>query len=280
MTDISMKSPPGIDGRRQRMRTPDEVIAILRLHDQGWGTRRIAREVGCDRETVKRYLAQGRWASCRVARRPGMLDEHAGWIAERFTRHHGNADVVRQDLASELGVVASLRTVERAVCHLRRELAAATLATVRFETPPGRQLQIDFGQRRIVLEDGEVDKVFLFVATLGYSRRIYVQAFRHERQSAWLEGIEGAFRHFGGLPGELLLDNAAALVRHHDAALLHRSADWPRERPGVVRQPLPLTWDALCRSKPMPTVATASPGKGSRSRTGATTMPACVSAGA
>jgi len=56
------------------------------------------------------------------------------------------------------------------------------------------------------------------VATLGYSRRIYVQAFRHERQSAWLEGIEGAFRHFGGLPGELLLDNAAALVRHHDAS--------------------------------------------------------------
>ena len=108
------------------MRTPDEVMAILRLHDHGWRTRRIAREVGCNRETVKRYLASGRWASCRVAKRPGMLDEHAGWIAERFTRHQGNADVVRQDLASELGVVASLRTVERAVCHLRRELTAAT----------------------------------------------------------------------------------------------------------------------------------------------------------
>ncbi len=57
------------------MRTPDEVVAILRLHDQGWGTRRIAREVGCDRETVKRYLASGRWASCRVARRPGAPDQ-------------------------------------------------------------------------------------------------------------------------------------------------------------------------------------------------------------
>jgi hypothetical protein len=102
------------------------------------------------------------------------------------------------------------------VSHLRRELAAEALATVRFETPPGRQLQIDFGQRRIVIE-GERDKVFLFVATLGYSRRIYAAAFRHERQSAWLEGIEGAFRHFGGLPGELLLDNARALVKHHDA---------------------------------------------------------------
>ena len=86
MSEISMKSPPEIDGRRQRMRMPDEVVAILRLHDGGWGTRKIAREVGCDRETVKRYLASGRWASCRVSKRPGVLDEHAGWIAERFTR--------------------------------------------------------------------------------------------------------------------------------------------------------------------------------------------------
>ena len=42
--------------------------------------------------------------------------------------------------------------------------------------------------------------VRLFVATLGYSRRTYVEMFLHERQSAWLQGLEGAFRHFGGVP--------------------------------------------------------------------------------
>ena len=47
---------------------------------------------------------------------------------------------------------------------------------------------------------------------------MYVRAFRHQRQSAWLDGIEGAFRHFGGVPGELLLDNAKALVERHDRA--------------------------------------------------------------
>ena len=66
--------------------------------------------------------------------------------------------------------------------------AAEALATVRFETPPGRQLQIDFGQRRIANEGEDPGKVFLFVATLGYSRRVYAAAFRHERQSAWLDG--------------------------------------------------------------------------------------------
>ena len=199
------------------MRTPDEVAAMGRLHGLGWGSRRIAAEVGCNRETVQRYLTAGGWGPCRVPTRPSLLAGHSAWLDERLRRHRGNADVVRQELASELGIVISLRTVERAVSHLRRELVAETLATVRFETPPGRQLQIDFGQRRVAIE-GERDKVFLFVATLGYSRRVYAAAFWHERQSAWLEGIEGAFRHFGGVPGEVLLDNARALVKHHDAA--------------------------------------------------------------
>lgn len=200
------------------MRTPDEVGRMQHLHDLGWGTRRIAAAMGCNRETVQRYLDAGGWTPWRVPTRPSRLAGRTEWVADRLRRHRGNADVVRQELASELGVVVSLRTVERAVSHLRRELAAEALATVRFETPPGRQLQIDFGQRRITIEGGDQDKAYLFVATLGYSRRIYAQAFRHERQSAWLEGIEGAFRHFGGLPVEVLLDNARALVKHHDAA--------------------------------------------------------------
>src|SRR5206468_6002263 len=124
--------------------------AMLRLRALGWGTRRIAAELGCDRETVRRYLAAGGWAPYRAPARPGVLAGHGAWLAERFRRHRGNADVVRQELAAELGITVSLRTVERAVAHLRRELAAEALATVRFETPPGSQMQIDFGGDFIV----------------------------------------------------------------------------------------------------------------------------------
>jgi len=198
------------------MRVPDEVAAMVRLRALGWGTRRIAAELGCDRETVQRYLAAGGWAPYRTPERPGVLAGHGAWLEERLRRHRGNADVVRQELAGELGIVVSLRTVERAVAPLRRELAAEALATVRFETPPGKQMQIDFGERGVKI-DAEQVQAHLFVATLGYSRRVFVRAFRHERQSAWFEGIEGAFQHFGGLPAEVLLDNARALVERHDA---------------------------------------------------------------
>lgn len=199
----------------ETMREPEEVAAMLRLHEKGWGAKRIAHALGVGKNTVKRYLRQGGWAAYRAPRRERTLGEHGDWIAERFRRHRGNAEVVRQELSSELKVDVSLRTVERACAPLRRELAAEALATVRFETAPGRQLQIDFGTRRVEI-GGERQSVSLFVATLGYSRRCYVQAFAHERQSAWFEGMEGAFRHFGGVPEEVLLDNARALVEHHD----------------------------------------------------------------
>lgn len=201
--------------RRIEMRTPDEVSAMLALKARGWGLKRIAGELGCSRNTVKRWLAAGGWRAPSPVVRAKALDGLDDWVTERFRRHAGNADVVRQELASEKGITVSLRTVERAVAPLRQELRAQARATVRFETRPGQQLQIDFGERRVDI-GGMPVKVFFFVATLGYSRRLHVRAFSGERQEHWFEGMEGAFRRFGGVPEEVLLDNARALISHHD----------------------------------------------------------------
>jgi len=206
----------GLEQRRgEEMRTPDEVAAMLRLVALGWGERRIAREFGCSRQTVRRYLAAGGYVSYRKPRRAKKLDGLGEWLGERFRQHRGNADVVRQDLEREKGLTVSLRTIERAVMPLRQALRAEARATLRFETPPGHHLQIDFGEMRVPIGEESV-RLYLFVATLGYSRRHFVRPFRHERQSAWFDGIEAAFGYFGGVPQEVLLDNARALVDHHD----------------------------------------------------------------
>ena len=201
--------------RREVMQTPDAVVAMLRLKSLGWGIRRIAKELGCSHMTVRRYVSQGGWLGCRSRGRPRSLAGLEDWLAERFRRHAGNADVVRQELAAEKGIQLSLRTIEREVAPLRRELQAEARATIRFETPPGKQLQIDFGERRAAICNENV-KVYLFVATLGYSRRLYVRAFHNERQESWFAGLEGAFRHFGGVTEEVLFDNDRGLVVRHD----------------------------------------------------------------
>jgi transposase len=197
------------------METPEDVAQMLRLKAAGLSIKHIARKMGCARNTVRRYVRADGWVAYQQPVRKSVLQGLESWLGERLQRHRGNADVVRQDLAREHGIEVSLRTVERAVEPFRRELRAAEVATVRFETAPGEQLQIDFGEITVPIA-GERIKVHLFVATLGYSRRPYVAVFRHERQVAWFGGMEGAFHHFGGRPRELLLDNARPLVTVHD----------------------------------------------------------------
>ncbi len=218
MTQRTTETLPRTEGLRgDTMKEPDDVSAMLRLRSLGWGARRIAAEFGCSRTTARRWLKKGAWRRPSQPVRSKALDGLETWIEDRFRRHAGNADVVRQELASEKGIEVSLRTVERAVAHLRQELRAAARATVRFETLPGQQLQIDFGQRRVGIA-GALRLVSFFVATLGYSRRIHVRAFAGERQEHWFEGMGSAFAAFGGVPEEVLLDNARALILSHDVA--------------------------------------------------------------
>ena len=210
-----MIEPIREESERVIMRTPDEVPAILELRRQGWGAKRIALEIGISKNTVKRYPKAGGWQAYGRPARHKLLDARSQWVAEQFVKHHGNADVVRQELRRESDLEVSLRTIERAVAPLRRQIHASALATVRFETPPGKQMQADFGQTRVLVA-GERIWVFLLVITLGYSRRPFVKPFRHERRDNWLVVIEAAGRHFGGFTEELLIDNARQLVKRHN----------------------------------------------------------------
>jgi transposase len=193
------------------------VLAIRALADCGLGSKAIARAVGVARNTVRRYLRQpSAEASIRPAARR-LTDE---WRVDARTLYEGPADgnaVVVQRLLLARGLTISVRTIERAVADLRRARRVAQLATVRVETAPGDQLQIDFGQKRVAIA-GVWVRVFLLVAVLSYSRRLFVKAFLNERQDDWREGIAAAFTHFGGVPRTLLGDNARALVVGRDRA--------------------------------------------------------------
>jgi transposase len=199
------------------MLEPEAVSAILRLSELGWGSKRICRELGISRKTVKEYIAAGGWTPYQQPERKKALDGLEAWLRERFRRHRGNADVLRQELAAEKAITVSLRTVERAVQPYRQELEAEARATVRFETAPGKQMQIDFGERLVEIAGAKL-RAYLFIATLGYSRRFHVRAFRNERQESWFDGLESAFSKFGGVTEEVLFDNPRALVVEHDAA--------------------------------------------------------------
>ena len=74
---------------------PEAVAAMLRLKELGWGSKRIARELGVNRRTVKRYLGTGGWQPYKKPKRQKLLEGLENWLRERLHRHRGNADVVR-----------------------------------------------------------------------------------------------------------------------------------------------------------------------------------------
>ncbi|HXW04104.1 MAG TPA: IS21 family transposase [Vicinamibacterales bacterium] len=194
------------------------VTAIRTLAGRGIGKKAIAREVGVAVNTVRRYLRQPIEAGVQIrpaARR--LTDERRQEARELYEgAAAGNAVVVQRLLAArDVGV--SVRTVERAVADIRQAARAAALATVRVETAPGDQLQVDFGQKRVLIAGVRV-RIFLLVAVLSYSRRLFVKPFLNERGADWREGIAAAFTHFGGVPRTILGDNARPLVRARDRA--------------------------------------------------------------
>jgi transposase len=166
-----------------------------------------------------------RWQKSAVLLRFGVFAEHTQRLTEADRAHAralyegpaaGNAVVV-QRLLAERAIEVGVRTVQRVVAPQRRAQISAAVATVRVETAPGDQLQVDFGQKRVRIGSDEV-RVFLLVAVLSYSRRLFVKAFLSERQDEWREGLAAAFQHFGGVPRVILGDNARALVLGRDGA--------------------------------------------------------------
>src|ERR1700752_886588 len=107
---LGQGSPRGLDPWGERMLAPDEVAAMVHLHKLGWGSKRIAGELACSRNTVRRYLGAGGWAAIRPPQRKRRLDGLEEWLAQRFREHPGNCDGGRHGLLPEDGLRGSFGT--------------------------------------------------------------------------------------------------------------------------------------------------------------------------
>jgi len=173
----------------------------------------IARRLELDRKTVRHWTRKAQWEPYnRVARSDTLLAAHEQFVRERAAQVHYSARIVYQELKHKHGYEGSYETVKRAVAPLRELAASADVCLTRFETEPGQQSQIDWGQVRTWLGERAVE-LHVFVLTLGFSRRGFYWAFANEQMSQFLEAHERAFEHFGGLTREHLYDRPRTICR-------------------------------------------------------------------
>ncbi len=219
--DRIASSPNRVGSAEERMLRGDLVREIVARKERGEGVKQIARELGVDRKTVKRWLRLGSWQPRRPRLVPKGIDRFAEFIERRAPEVGFNAVVLHRELKS-LGFAGGYDQVRRFMRPRRLERRWSELATIRFETGPGEQAQVDYGQLWIWI-GAQPEKVHLFVFTLGYSRRLYAHAYRHERLTSLLDGHERAFRWFGGVTLTCLYDNPRNLVlgRRENKVLWH-----------------------------------------------------------
>jgi transposase len=181
-----------------------EIHRLFR--EEGVAIAEIARRLDLDRKTVRHWLRQKSWKRYQRARREDtLLEKHERYLRRRASAVGYSARILYQELKKMRGYGGSYETVKRFVRPLRDALALAERATVRFETPPGLQSQIDWGQARVELGSRR-QVMHVFVLTLGFSRRSFYEACLGETLAQFLEAHERAFDHFGGHTREHLYD--------------------------------------------------------------------------
>lgn len=166
----------------------------------------IARRLDLDRKTVRRCLRQNEWRPYeRAPKAETLLAEHAQFLRGRAAQVNYSARILYQELRAARGYTGSYETVKRFVAPLRESGRSEELCQMRFETAPGEQSQIDWGQLSTHFRAQPVT-LHVFVLTLGFSRRGFYHACADEQLSQFLEAHERAFEHFGGLTREHLYD--------------------------------------------------------------------------
>jgi len=219
--------------------------SIITLYNRGWSKRRIARELGLNRETVGRHIrleleraskpaistagspeskpaiptagsgvspppkpaipTAGRESQCRPFHEQVAHALEAGLTAQR----------IYQDLVVEHGFTGSYESVKRYARHLR---VVHPGRVYRVECLPGEEAQVDFCQGAPILEKetGRRWRPHVLRVTLSFSRKGYSEAIPRQTTEAFIRCLENAFRSFGGVPASLRIDNLKAAVKNPD----------------------------------------------------------------
>ena len=200
------------------MVTLGELMMILELHRQGLKVSAIARQLGIDRKTVRRYISRGLEPPTYGPRPPRQrsTDRFLPYVRERLAAFPGLTAVRLWRELRERGYAGGYTAVKRAVCGVRPDPVA--LFEVRFETAPGEQAQVDLARFEVEFTDepGVKRIVWLFSLVLGYSRLIWGRFVVHQDMQSVLRCHIAALEAIGGAPREILYDRMKTAVIGED----------------------------------------------------------------
>jgi transposase len=181
------------------------VEEIQGLKREGLSIQAISELTGFDRKTIRKYLLKPTGRPVYRARRAGVskLEPFKPYLKERLQAGVWNARVLLRELRERNYPGGYTLLTD----WLRPQRESARMVAVRrFETPPGKQAQVDWGHLGSLVDGGEERILWGFTITLGYSRMMMAEAATDQKLGTLLRMHEAAFQQWGGVPEEILYD--------------------------------------------------------------------------
>ena len=192
-----------------------ETRMLLRHYlEQGTSKSALARQLGVSRDTIYRWIRDGELdrdleaETVRYGPRPPVptkLDPYKPIIEARLAAYPELSAVRLLDEIRAAGYAGGYSQLKAFVQRVRPTPVAEPV--VRFETPAGRQAQVDFARFRFAW-----GVRYALLVVLGYSRLLWCRFYPRQDMATLIDGLEDAFLAFGGVPQELLFDQMKAVI--------------------------------------------------------------------
>mgnify|MGYP001325783829 FL=1 len=188
----------------------EDRFLMKRLIEAGVPKAQVAREFGVSRQAVYDLLKRPERSTRRE--RASKLDPFKEYIEGRLAKFDLPATVLLEEIRGK-GYQGGITILKDFIREIRPNQAG--VLTERFETLPGQQAQIDWGECGRIQVDGQQKRLYVFTFVLGFSRILFAQFTLGTRQPVLLEMLTQAFERWG-VPEEVLLDNMPQAIKRHD----------------------------------------------------------------
>lgn len=200
----------------------EDWLLIRDLYSQGFSISEISRRTGLARATVRKYLKTK--TAPEAQKRPpksSILDPYKPYLEEKVNEGPYTAARLFREI-QEMGYNGEITIVQDFIRKIRPKQGLQ--AVLRYETKPGIQAQVDWGEVGKVEADGNLKKLFCFSMVLGFSRMRYVEFTLSTDTTTLLQCHINAFHYFGGCTQEILYDNMKQVVIRR--ALKSSDSEW------------------------------------------------------
>jgi transposase len=183
--------------------------AILRLAQEGHGTRFIAKAVGVARASVRTVLEQGQ-SEVPDIERTDQLGRHLEALRELHGVCGGNLVRVQEELAARYGVVVPYSTLTR-FCRKAKLGVSPKVAAGRYDFGPGEEMQHDTSPHDVVV-GGKKMRLQCASLVMCFSRRRFIQCYPRWTRFHVKAFLTRALGFLGGSSSRCMLDNSTVIM--------------------------------------------------------------------